>query len=298
MSARPTPNSRVIAKAPAGILRSAMSPKHYYYTFFVYKYILFLTACAACFSGCSGNPPATGLMPYWIRQNGRSLEGQRIVFVESDDHLDRQKAQFLAEAQALADLANECSFVPKGAKIDGRFENSVAKIHQYFVKVSVDQAVCQAARQAQTQASIEALADSELDQVLRKFHSQHPQPDLSPANDEARLAGLPDGAAYFIKREKIAQIKLAILRRSSSGAKETPNAPEQASLNQEILAEESSQPEYLKGPTSWATFRRLLLHSQAKLPSGFYDSTPNLPHAPSAPRPAQGARPRAKVNEH
>ena len=102
------------------------------------------------FVGCSGATPApderTG--PEWVRQPVRTVDHGYVIYVGLGEDAQPDKARFKAEGAALGDLANECSFPPKGARIEDRFERVQGIVHQSYVKAAVDFQSCEEAKAA------------------------------------------------------------------------------------------------------------------------------------------------------
>src|SRR4051794_24411710 len=86
-----------------------------------------LSACASPGTAVDAQTP-----PPWARQPSPTVEGGYIVYVGSGEDRDGERARRKAEAQALGDLANECSFAPKGTRIEDRFERLDGTLRQAF----------------------------------------------------------------------------------------------------------------------------------------------------------------------
>ena len=67
--------------------------------------------------GCATAPT----LPDWTSEPARVVDNGYIVYTGSGLESDPNTAQFVAEGTAIQDLANECSFVPKGARVEDHF---------------------------------------------------------------------------------------------------------------------------------------------------------------------------------
>ena len=167
----------------------------------------------ATISGCATERPDTPAVPSWVRGSARSSQNGSIYFVESDDSVDPARAAAGAEALALEDVANECSFVPKGAKITDRYSASVSHLTQIHVQLRVSQSACDAAKKANALDAIQAQGDVAAAERIARFQAERGEPKL----DES-AAGSDDARAWFVARQKLAKLKQQILVNAKPGA--------------------------------------------------------------------------------
>ena len=156
------------------------------YPFSTAKIILGLTFFL---SACSGEPSRSDISgPAWIKQSARTVDAGYIVYVGSGEDHSPEKAKFKAEAEAYQDLANECSFPPKGTRVEDRFERTLGNLHQTYVKVAVDYQSCEEAKQALAPEQIRKLANVTMTEEIKRYHEMidesddetNPEDEMSP----------------------------------------------------------------------------------------------------------------------
>src|SRR5947209_3047805 len=97
--------------------------------------LCWVAACAAAWAGCAGGRTAAdSVAPGWVHQAARTVEGGYIVYLGEVEDQAPERARFKAEAAAIQDLANECSFAPKGARVEDHFDQPTGVIHHAYAK--------------------------------------------------------------------------------------------------------------------------------------------------------------------
>ena len=119
----------------------------------------------------TGNTPSGDAIPLWARQATRTINNGYIIFVESDDEVSQKLAQFRSESAALNDLANECSMIPKGARIEDHFDHRVAHLFQAYTKVAVELDLCEKSKRALTPEAIRHLANATMTEQVKKYQA-------------------------------------------------------------------------------------------------------------------------------
>ena len=187
-------------------------------------------ACALGVVACSSKPaaPEGAALPEWARQPTRIVDNGYIVYVESDEDAVKDRARMKAEGLALQDIANECTFVPKGARIEDRFDVKTGPVHQSYAKIGLEMQTCEEAKKAGSPEAIRKLADAPMTEEIARYREATAQavaqPDEPSAPTEAsREAGpmptaapgsapvAPSTREYFVAREQIVYVKQSII---------------------------------------------------------------------------------------
>jgi hypothetical protein len=170
----------------------------------------------SCLMSCSTSPKAP-TQPEWTHQAARTVDGGYIVYVETAEDGNPDKAKFKAEAAALEDLANECTFIPKETRIEDRFQTKTEHMNQSFVKVGLELQVCVQASKAVDPEEIRKLANVPMTEEVKRYQDLLGKPDLDGEDGEevadgAELEpplnpGATGGSAspvrFYVMRERI-----------------------------------------------------------------------------------------------
>jgi hypothetical protein len=92
-------------------------------------------------TACSSAPKA----PEWTQHPTREVDGGYIVYIGVGEASNPERAQFKAEGQALEDLANECTMIPKGTRIEDRFVEKNDHFSKAYVKLALEFQECEQA---------------------------------------------------------------------------------------------------------------------------------------------------------
>ncbi len=242
-----------------------------------------------CFliSACSSSP--TPSSPDWIRAPSRTVDGGYIVYVGTGEDPAPEKSTFKAESQALQDLANECSFAPKGTRIEDHYSERSGSTTLTYAKVGISFIDCDAAKAANDPEAIRKLASEPLAEQLKKYQdlvyaAAEPESETKGGEGNPMLnstSGPPpiaDEDHFFIVRQRVAFLKQTVIL-----APETvyvPAAPATVTVTRQL----SSQTENLRvyeqaNPTtkswhrSWSGFEKT---TNAEIPR-------SIPHVARAP---------------
>ena len=151
-----------------------------------------LLICIIAMAGCSSNPNTGATSgPEWIHQSTRNFDNGYIVYVGTGDDTSGDRAQFKAESAALEDLANECSFVPKGARLEDRFERTEGNLHEAYAKVAVEFQLCEDAKKAIAPDQVKRLANETMTAQIKKY--QDMQGDQTTAETLASIGDEAEG---------------------------------------------------------------------------------------------------------
>lgn len=190
-------------------------------------------------SGCGSAPrsgDADSNAPPWIHQAARTVDNGYIVYVESGRDRSSERARLLAEGEALTDLAAECSFAPKGARIEDRYEEPTGILYTDYVKVAVDFQTCEQAKAQVQPEDIRRLASVTMAQEIRRYQDvvndqldgSEDGPELSPQTQAAlaqtgapaydtstgpgvRVAVIQSEPMFWYWREQIAYEKQVVI---------------------------------------------------------------------------------------
>lgn len=242
--------------------------------------VMFLLLCS-CSQTPSKPPPPQD--PEWITGPARIVEGGYIVYVGTAEDSSLEKAKLKAQGQALEDLANECSLIPKGTRVEDRFSKQPNYLHQSFVKIGVEFQLCEKAKNANSPDSIRQIANATFTEELKKYQDFMETGELSSAKNEvqppeewmqeadsasAGASGFRDSTTtsarvenvqvqYFVTRQTIVyQKQIVVLSPPQYFA---PGSPETAGFtrnlqtqNQNLTQIIAQNPSLPKSPTPWS----------------------------------------------
>ena len=158
-----------------------------------------------------------------IEQPGRSYENQNLVMVSSAKSNTESSAKFNAESQALEDIANECSFVTKGTRVDDQLAKREGNEVTVFVKIIVERSLCEEAKKSIKPQEIQKLSNlGYAEQILKnqienekKITFKSPPPNAKQKVELILAAEHPsmihDDGDFFMARQQIAFLKQATL---------------------------------------------------------------------------------------
>ncbi len=137
-------------------------------------------------SGCSSAPKdhASAGIPTWLHQPVRSVDAGYIVYIGTGEDRVAERAAFKAEAAALQDLANECSFAPKGARTEDRFDEATGLLHHGYAKVAVEFRDCEAAKASIQPEDIRRLANVAYNDEIKRYQDLIQNPVDGVASDD------------------------------------------------------------------------------------------------------------------
>lgn len=154
---------------------------------------VFLLSAVLMLARCSSTPSVP--TPSWVTQPTRTIDAGYLVYVGFGDGVTREQATLNAESAALSDLANECSFVPKGARVEDRFDR-ISDNGQFraAAKIGTTFEECEAAKKADTPEAIKALANEPMNAMVKHYQETYFADQVTdsaptdPDDDEAYLA--------------------------------------------------------------------------------------------------------------
>jgi len=119
--------------------------------------------------GTSQKNPADNPETKWVTQPARTVDSGYIVYVAHAEDFTEEKALFKAESIALQDVANECSFVPKGTRIEDRYSEQLKNVHKVSVKVGLSYEDCEKAQNTNDPSAIKKLANAQMTDQLKHY---------------------------------------------------------------------------------------------------------------------------------
>ena len=216
-------------------------------------------------TNCSSTPQAPPEPP-WIHQATRVVDNGYIVYVGTGEDPSLERGQFLAEGKALEDLANECSFAPKGTRIEDHYNAQAKYLFHSYAKVAVEIEECDKAQKATDPESVRQLANQSFTDEIKKYQeavdegegeevAQNGQPLAAPANPQPYV--VHDTVGFFVVRQQIAYEKEVVIL--SPPAMYQPGAPETVAFTRVVEPATvgvqtyvHSNPEIMKAPTTWS----------------------------------------------
>lgn len=174
-----------------------------------------LFALGAC--STSPTPVAVAPEPAWIHSPTRTVDNGYIVYVGQGQDPQAERAAFKAESIAIGDLVNECSFAPKGTRIEDRYDQVVAGIHYAYAKIGVQFEECEGAKKAVKPEEIRAMANVALADQLKRFQDMYYSADEPDESEGDNTLPAPpaepirDQNEYYITRQRVAYAKQVVI---------------------------------------------------------------------------------------
>lgn len=255
-------------------------------------------ACLATVAGCGSSPSKTDedpAAPAWTRQPSRTVDGGYIVYVGNGEDRSAENARTKAEGVAMADLANECSFAPKGSRIEDRYERLHGILHKAFVKVAVDFASCEEAKSAVKPEDIRRLANASITEDIERYHdlvdeeeetdqngtpispetqamlaqTQTPGSSTSVGPGGVRWVVVQSEPSFWIMREQVAYAKqTVILAPPTQYQPGTPQSQQFASQVsgpvQQVHGFETAHPEMRSSSATWSGYQQQAAAERAR----------------------------------
>jgi hypothetical protein len=232
------------------------------------KASLSLIAFAALFVSCASESKPD--LPTWTQSPTRTVDNGYIVYIGSGMSRDNDKAQFKAEGVALEDLANECSFLPKGVRLEDRYLEKGKNENTAYVKVAVEFQSCVEAQKTIEPSEIKKLANVSFTEQLRRYQDLEEtgeMPDKSEYGSFEVPAEIPpapvreskwnDSMHFAVMRQYVAyQKETVILAPAKSYAPQSPESTQFISALQpavgQIQETAAKTPALAQEPHPWS----------------------------------------------
>lgn len=222
-------------------------------------------------AGCASKDPSSDL-PAWAKQPSRVVDNGYIVYIGTATDRSPEQAQFKAEGIALEDLANECSVVPQGSRIEDRFINHGAKDQTAYVKLGVEFTACEEAKKALDPESVRRTASVAFTQQLKRYQDFAETGEVVAQNEAAevevtdgavadsppeRRRGDSDSVHFYVTRQYIAyQKEIVVLAPRTAYAPSSPEAQHFAATvvpsTQQVQTLAQANPQLVKNPAPWS----------------------------------------------
>jgi hypothetical protein len=188
------------------------------------------------FTACSSTPIVTA--PEWIHSPTRTVDNGYIVYVGTGSGPNPENAQFKAEGMALEDIANECSFIPKGTRVEDRFAEKGEHDSTAWVKVALEFQECDQASKTTEPLEIKRLASASFTAQMKRYQDFN-ETGETPASDEltvltppttispapTRASGWSESTHFYVIRQYVAyQNEVVILSPPSAYQPGSPEA--------------------------------------------------------------------------
>jgi hypothetical protein len=250
---------------------------------------LWLTACASA-------PKA----PEWTHAGTRVVDNGFIVYAGQAEGNQPERAQFKAEGQALEDLANECSLIPKGTRVEDRYLEHQEHIVIAYVKVAVEFQECDEGRHANSPEQIQKVASLPFTQQLKRYQDLSETGEMPAVGDNQvelpqEIAAAPardprwdETTHFYVTRQYVAYEKeVVVLAPPNTYAPGTPAANQFATVvrpsAEQIARNEEQNPQLRKQAWSKLPNHPVIQRPTALTPRKFRTSTHSI-RPPSIPR--------------
>jgi hypothetical protein len=201
-------------------------------------------------SACSTVPTS----PDWTRQPTRTVDGGYIVYIGTGEASNAERAQFKAEGLALEDLANECSMIPKGVRIEDRFVEKSEHESKAYVKLALEFQECEQARRTNDPSEIKKIANVAFTEQLKRYQDLEETGEMPDRSEVAeveppseisqpppRAVGWSEPTHFYVMRQYVAyQKEIVVLSPPTAYAANSP-------ANKQFIAQVQPAAEQLHG---------------------------------------------------
>jgi hypothetical protein len=273
------------------------------------SFILMISIC--CLFACSSEPTVHD--PEWIKSPSRLVDNGYIVYVGTAEDMKPERAQLKAEGQALEDLANECSLIPRGTRVEDRYTKKLQYASTAYVKVALEFQDCEKGKNAQDPESIRRVANTSFTEELKRYQDFMETGDLAPQSELASTtppeswpatpppsSGQSSSTQFLVVRQYVAyQKEVVVLAPAQYYA---PNSPETTSFNSSLANNthqltqiQSQNPELAHTPQTWSSLpnRPVITKPTSLQPQHMQhleNHSLNAPARPNEPRQNQQRR--------
>ncbi len=232
-------------------------------------------ACVSFLTACSSDPVANERS--WIHQPTRTVDNGYIIYVGTGESNDSTRAIFEAEGMAIQDLASECSFVPKGARIEDRYSEKNNYTFKGYAKIAIEFQDCDIAKKTVDPAKLRAMASLPFTDQLKKYQDQVETAQVADAGVPLDVPDAPahesyvhDDSHFFVVRQYVAYQKQTVILSPTTAY--APYSPETKAYARNVLATtdqiqsyETKNPQIKTTPATWSSEKNMALQKQPKL---------------------------------
>ncbi len=255
-----------------------------------------LLALAVLLGGCATAPS----LPDWTSEPARVVDNGYIVYTGSGQEGDPNEAQLAAEGTAIQDLANECSFVPKGARVEDHFRLKGKDGFEAYARVAVDFQTCTDAQQTLQPEEIRKLASAPFTDELKRYQDLIGAPPVVVGvGGAAQNPGAPpvmgNDEDFFLARQYVFYQKQIVIL-APPGAYAPGSFETRAYLSsvtpviRPMQAYYARNPRLRSAPTTWSKVEPQV---RQRYPRAFRAPSRRVaPHKKPKPRPNKRRRPK------
>lgn len=215
---------------------------------------------------CASAPIA----PEWIHSPTRAVDNGYIVYIGTGGGPNQENAEFKAEGMALEDIANECSFIPKGTRVEDRYNEKGEHDFTAWVKVALEFQECDQASKTTEPLEIKRLANASFTAQMKRYQDFN-ETGETPASDEltvltpptsiapapARASDWSEATHFYVIRQYVAyQNEVVILSRPSAYQPGSPEAKVYTTRmqrpQQQIQKAIAGDPQLKSAPQPWS----------------------------------------------
>ncbi len=177
------------------------------------KYLLALTFLFYC--GCSSAPERE--KPTWVDGPTRIVDNGYVVYIGTGEEISDNQAQLAAEGLAIQDLANECSFIPKGTRVEDRYSEKQKNTYKAYAKIAIEVSVCDEAAKLTDPNDIKNMANQPFTEELKKYEDSLQDNRDEVVDAEIPAEGSPEGGGisssnhYFMARQYVVYQNQAVI---------------------------------------------------------------------------------------
>jgi hypothetical protein len=146
--------------------------------------------------------------PEWIKNSTRSVDNGFIVYVSSGEDRSPDRARLRAEGTVIQDLANECSFAPKGARIEDSYQQTKSDNNKVYVKLAIEFPDCDEAKKTNDPQAIKSMASLPMTEELKRYQDLVDSPTEVASNDGPPVVppGGPGGQPQVVAQQNVVVI--------------------------------------------------------------------------------------------
>lgn len=221
----------------------------------------FFIPWAAIVASCSSGPSPQAAKPQppaWTQGPPRSLEGDQLAYVGIGEDRDSQNARTKAEAMALQDLANDCSQVPRDARVVDHDDETVGILYRSYARVAVGVESCQGAKGTRSAEEIKQAAQPGMTAQVARYQQIYDAPEPEEAKPLSASPVLSDPAQLLVVRQRLALAKQAIALSGPGPGESTIAGTERA-----IADFERAHPEEWNGTQAFSKGRPNAINHEA-----------------------------------
>ena len=275
-----------------------------------FTFALFLVLA---FVGCASDTPQVRNEPEWTRGATRIVDNGYIVYVGHGEASTTDSASLKAEGQALEDLANECSLIPKGTRIEDRFSEKIKTGSGAWVKVALEMQDCETAAKTSTPEEVRKLANIPFTEQLKRYQDFNETGMIADSKDgveitpPAEVAPLPTSGSYsnqtqfYMTRQYVAYEKqIVVLAPPTTYAPASPQAQSfqtaMTTANTQTQGMVQKDPGLKTNPTPWSHLpdRPSISRPQSLRPTAAQLQNHEMNHPNSGQRPQQQGKQKAR----